>query len=254
MTLTSTTGPFVAIGLAWVVPVGGIKGAVRPHNSRQLRVLWLLAVSSLASHPKEVEHEWAHPSAGRSVYVWRLEAVTIVGLNRKTILGGICLAFLTAGSAFMGTGPADAQAQLLGERTATQGPLDIVVHTVTLVPGVTAEHALEIKLQVRAAQAGVFIERASGTVTVELDSGGSMTLPFDVRQVQPGAVLTSVITIDWDETDPLHRQLRRDAASAEASFSPHAIRIVDVSPIQANKPVLATRKNTVNSPIRASLH
>ena len=181
--------------------------------------------------------------------------MTIIGINRKTIAGGVCLVLMAAGSVLLG-GPADARAQhpTTAMGAASSGPLAVAVAGTTLIPGVTSEHAIEITLNVRSANSEVFIERASGTVTLDLGGSRIIDLPLDVRQVQPDAVLIATITIDWDETNPTHRQLRTDTLSAQATFTPNAIRTVELSRHATGPSVATSHSDSAAPTIRASRH
>ena len=162
---------------------------------------------------------------------------------------------ITAGSVFLG-GPADARAQYpaIAMESSSHGPLTIAVAGTTLVPGVTSQHAIEIMLNVRSANSKMFIERASGTVALDLGGSGIINVPLEVRQVDPDAVLIATITIDWDETDPTHRKLRTDTLSAQATFTPNVIRSIQVSGHAAAPSVATTHSIPTVPTIRASMH
>jgi len=181
--------------------------------------------------------------------------MTIAGFNKKTVLGGVCVVLLSVGSVLVGTGPADARAQQpLAADAMSSGPLEITVQSVTLMPGVTAEHALQIALQVRCVDDAIFIEWASGTVRLDLGNGSTIDVPLQVGEVQPGAEMTAFVTIDWDERNALHRQLRRHATSAQATFIADSLRMVGAASAADSAGAIASRTDEALAPVRNSLH
>jgi hypothetical protein len=181
--------------------------------------------------------------------------MAIAGFNKKTVLGGVCLVLLTVGSVLVGSGPVDARAQQPSAGTAiSKGPLELVVLGASLAPGITAEHVLQIALRIQCTDEHIGIDWTRGTVRFNLGDGGSIDLPLDVSNVQPGDVKTAYVTVDWNERDPMHRQLRRYAASAQATFKATALRTAELAPAMDPTRAIASGESQAPTPVRASFH
>jgi len=178
--------------------------------------------------------------------------------KNKTALGVLCAAMVLVGMLLPGSGPADAQAEATVP-SATPGrvnPLLVQVAATKLVPGVTSDQVLAVDLHWSCADTGVFIERTSGVVTIETADGGRVDVAAAVRNVQPGDTVSTTVQIEWNESDPDHRFMRRHAAATKAFFTPDAVRtiVVDVrGPAQDPAPT-ASRSSTTSGAVRASFN
>lgn len=177
----------------------------------------------------------------------------IVVVNRKTIAGAACLMMLVAGSLLTGPVPADARAESSHSSQALESaPLNVAVLGATLVPGVTADRALQVRLGFTCRDSDVLVERGSGVVVLHLDEGDPIELTLSVGQVQPGSVWESTVSFDWDERNVAHRRMRENATAAHASFVPEAVRTVVVS--TSGKVIDAPTTPARPSPVRTSLN
>jgi hypothetical protein len=171
----------------------------------------------------------------------------------KTAVGGLCVAMVLAGMLLPGSGPADAQAEATN---ASATPVLVQVSATKLVPGVTSDQVLVVDLHWSCADTGVFVERASGVVTLETADGGRVDVAAAVRDVQPGDTVSTTMQIEWDESDPAHRFMRRHAVATTAFFTPVAVRtvVVDVRGPARNPAPTASQSSRNSGVVRASFN
>jgi hypothetical protein len=178
--------------------------------------------------------------------------------KNKTALGVLCAAMVLVGMLLPGSGPADAQAEATASSATPAGinPVLVQVAATSLVPGVTSDQVLAVDLHWSCADTGVFVERTSGVVTFKTADGGRVDVAAAVRNVQPGNTVSTTVQMEWNESDPVHRFMRRHAAATKSFFTPDAVRtvVVDVrGPVRDPAPT-ATGSSTNSGAVRASFN
>jgi hypothetical protein len=176
----------------------------------------------------------------------------------KTAVGGLCAAMVLVGMLLPGSGPVDAQAEATVPSAASAliRPVLVRVASTKLVPGVTSDQILTVELHWSSADTGVFVERASGVVTFGTSEGGRVDVAAAVRDVQPGDTVSTTVQIEWDESDPDHRFMRRHASATTAFFTPDAVRtvVVDVRGPARDPAPAASRSSRDSGVVRASFN
>ncbi|MCH2136517.1 MAG: hypothetical protein MK101_08040 [Phycisphaerales bacterium] len=172
---------------------------------------------------------------------------------RRTIIGAAALFALMAGSLLTGSGPSDAIAeQSEGCPAVNDMLIDVHIASTILVPGVTAERALQVELMFACPQEGVHIERGHGTVVIDVPRAGSVKMPVEIGQVPPGTTWTTIVEFDWNEQDITHRRLREAWADSSTTFVADALRTVVLSATPSV--VEASHRAQGASPVRASIN